>query len=398
MNFHLNDWLSLLLRLAHLVAGISWIGSSFYFIWLDSHLEKPKSLKTDVEGELWMVHSGGFYLVERKKIGPGSMPETLHWFKYEALFTWLTGIFLLGVVYYFTGGAFLVDPAVLSIQPIHAVLVSLGILTGSWLIYDFLWQTLGKKHPQWTSGICLGLLGVAAFTFTHLLSGRAAFIHMGALLGTLMVANVWIRILPAQQKMVDATAEGRLPDYALSGHAKRRSVHNSYMTFPVLFMMLSNHYPMVYGQAHNWLILILLMISGASMRHMMISKSASGRKWAIAPVAASLLTLVFLASSVGVAEAPRGMASLNPVTFLQVRQVITQRCVRCHSTHPEETTFGPSPGGVSFEAPEQIRAFANRIKFRVVETKTMPLANKTEITDDERALLGRWVDQGAQVQ
>jgi len=396
LDFHLSDWAAYLIRWVHLITGISWIGSSFYFMWLDAALEKPLENKPDVEGELWMVHSGGFYEVERKKITSANMPKTLHWFKYEALFTWISGIALLGVAYYLNASAYLVDPMVAELSPTQAVGGSIAALALSWFIYDGVWQSsIGKKNPGVATAISLILAGGFAYLFCKYLSGRAAFIHMGAMFGTWMVANVWVRILPAQQKMVDATREGRTPDYAHSGHAKRRSVHNTYMTFPVLFMMLSNHYAHTYSGPWNWVMLILLILFGASVRHVMVAKSGKG-KWAAVPAAASLLGLVTL-SSLGSGTGAGPSMGGPSVRFAEAHAVIQGRCVSCHAKDPAIKTFGPMPGGVSFETPERIQSLAARIKFRVVDTKTMPLANLTKITEEERGILARWIEQGARI-
>jgi uncharacterized membrane protein len=401
-NFHWADWGAYLIRWVHLIAGISWIGSSFYFMWLDASLEKPKTSKPDVEGELWMVHSGGFYEVERKRIGPGSMPEKLHWFKFEALLTWISGMALLVVAYYFNAAAFMVDPAVAQVHPHTAVTLSVLILASSWFLYDGLWQSpIGKKSPHVATTLSLVLAGSAAFGFCQYLSGRAAFIHVGAMFGTWMVANVWVRILPAQQRMIDATQEGRTPDFAHSGYAKRRSVHNTYMTFPVLFMMLSNHYPHTYSGRWNWVALILMIVLGAAIRHVMVAKSGSG-KWAIAPAAVAsaillVLTATFPEKAVHSESAHAALAG-PPVPFQQVHDIINSRCVSCHSAQPVIGTFGPMPGGVNFDTPERIRSLAERIKIRAVTTRTMPLANQTQMTDEERLLLGRWIDQGAKIE
>jgi uncharacterized membrane protein len=394
MDFHFAEWANLLLRWAHLLTGISWIGSSFYFMWLDSHLTLPEKPKADVEGELWMVHSGGFYQVERKRIAAGSMPKVLHWFKYEALFTWVTGIFLLGLIYHLTGGLYLTDPAVSSVSPGLASAIAIGTLIVGWFVYDGLWLALGEKHGTLATAISLVLGAGVAVGFCSVLSGRAAFIHFGALLGTIMVANVWVRILPAQQKMIDATAEGRTPDFGNSAKAKRRSVHNSYMTFPVLFMMLSNHYALLFGHHLNWLVLLLLTILGMAVRHVMIAKDGNG-EWAVAPASLALVGLMALTGTKGPSASPT--ASGPHVTFTQAHAVITSRCVQCHSKNPTIKLFGPSPGGVHFDEPKNIQAMRERIKFRAVVSKSMPLANMTQITDEERELLGRWIDQGARI-
>jgi uncharacterized membrane protein len=391
------DWLNLFTRWVHLIAGISWIGSSFYFMWLDASLEKLANAPADVEGELWMVHSGGFYQVLRKKIGPGSMPKTLHWFKYEALFTWLSGIFLLSLIYHLTGGAYLVDPRVAQLSPGEATGFSIALIVGSWIAYDLLWNSpLGKKLPAAATAVCLVGAGALSYGLCHLFSGRGAFIHLGAIFGTIMVANVWIRILPSQQKMIDATKEGKQPDFALSGYAKRRSVHNSYMTFPVLFLMISNHYPMAYGNAQNWIILVLLVVLGMAIRHMMIAKAEQGA-WALIPAFGAVVTLLLMTIDLSSGMVTPG-ADGPRIPFDRVHSVIQARCLVCHSAHPADPTFGPMPGGVSFETVERIQALAPRIKERAYITKTMPMANKTGITEDERLMLGRWVDQGAHVQ
>lgn len=384
------EWLDLILRWVHLIAGISWIGSSFYFIWLDNQLTVPREPRQGVEGELWMVHSGGFYQVERRRIGPGRMPAVLHWFKWEAAVTWISGVLLLTLIYYLTGGIYLVDPAVSDIGVGAATALGIGVLVVPWIVYDTLWRSpLGRRGPLATA-ISLFLAAGAAFGLCRVLSGRAAYVHVGAMLGTLMVANVWLRILPAQRQMIAATAEGREPDFTLGAHAKRRSVHNSYMTFPVLFIMLSGHYPGTYGHELNWLLLLLLIVAGAGARHVMIAKQGSGR-WALAPVAAAAVALVLLAAPA------RTGATAGEVRFAAVRTVINQRCLPCHSTYPSDPAFAAAAAGVAFDTPESIRRFAQRIRERAVIGQTMPLANTTGMTPAERDLLRRWIEAGAQL-
>jgi uncharacterized membrane protein len=395
------EWLNLLVRWIHLITGIMWIGSSFYFMWLDAALEKPdpasKKDTSKVEGELWMCHSGGFYQVEKRLIGPGEMPKTLHWFKWEATFTWMSGIALLAIVYYWGGGLYLIDPSVSSLSVGSAVALSLGTIIVTWLAYDLLWLYLGARIGGAATAVSLVGAAGLAYGLCHAFSGRAAFIHLGAVFGTIMVANVWVRILPAQQKMIDATREGRKPDYKLGQAAKRRSVHNSYMTFPVLFMMLSNHYPALYGHQQNWLILILLVLFGASVRHVMLAKTKTGRWVAVPAAAASLAALVAMTAPPGLLSSPQSFAG-DHVSFQQAKAVIQSRCVVCHAAEPADRTFGPSPGGANFEHDDKIVALAERIRIRAVETKTMPLANKTAITEDERAVLARWISQGARLE
>src|SRR6266496_6728787 len=278
MTSWLGDWANLLLRWTHFIAGIAWIGSSFYFIWLDRALTKPEHEKPGVEGDLWMVHSGGFYQVEKRRPGPGEVPAVLHWFKWEAMFTWITGISLLVLLYYLSG-AYLLDPSVSKIGRGAATLLGIGLLVTGWLVYDWLWRS--KLPAAVATTVSVVLFVAVTVLFCRLLSGRAAYMHVGALLGTVMVANVWMRILPAQREMIAATAAGRQPDLTLGEQAKRRSVHNSYMTFPVLFIMLSNHYPATYGAPSRALVLVLLMLAGGAARHAMIGKGPS-RVWAAA--------------------------------------------------------------------------------------------------------------------
>src|SRR5574341_345555 len=387
---HVADWLNLAIRWIHLIAGIAWIGSSFYFIWLDSHLEAPAPGKANVEGELWMVHSGGFYQVEKRRIGPGQMPRTLHWFKWEAAITWISGFALLTLVYYLSAGAYLLDPAVSGLGVGTAIALGVGLLVLGWLVYDRLWRSPLADGPA-APAASLALVAGVVYGLCHLLSGRAAYIHVGALFGTIMVANVWMRILPAQQRMIDATTAGRQPDFSEGERAKRRSVHNSYLTFPVLFIMLSNHYPATYGHRLNWLVLLLLIVAGAGARHVMMAKRGAGR-WALAPVVAALVVVVALTAPTRAAPASAVGAA---VPFAAVRAVVNQRCLPCHSAYPTDSAFRAAPAGVTFDSPESIARLAERIRVRAVETRTMPFGNKTGMTDEERALVGRWIAAGA---
>src|SRR5881394_2087050 len=385
MTSWLADWANLLLRWTHFIAGIAWIGSSFYFIWLDRALATPAAPRAGVEGDLWMVHSGGFYQVEKRRPGPGEVPAVLHWFKWEAMFTWITGISLLVLVYYLSG-AYLLDPTVSRISRSAAIALGLGLLVVGWLVYDGLWSSrlATRPPPRLATTISLILLAGVTYALCRLLSGRAAFMHIGSLLGTIMVANVWMRILPAQREMLAATRGGRPADFTLGERAKQRSVHNSYMTFPLLFIMLSNHYPATYASSANWLILLLLFVAGGAVRHAMIGRERSRRR-ALVPAALALAAAIFLATPKG-AAAPASVSTSAPA-FVTVRSVITQRCQPCHSQYQSDRAFGPAPGGVTFDTPESIARLAQRINVRAVETKTMPPANKTAITAEERELL-----------
>ena len=389
MTGWLGDWANLLLRWTHFIAGIAWIGSSFYFIWLDRALTRSAGARPGVEGDLWMVHSGGFYQVEKVRPGPGEMPALLHWFKWEALITWISGIALLVLLYYMSS-AYLLDPAVSRIGRGTAIALGIGLLLIGWKVYDVLWSSPLAQRPAVATAISLALLVAATVAVCRLLSGRAAFMHIGALLGTVMVANVWERILPAQQQMIDATREGRPADFTLGERAKQRSVHNSYMTFPLLFIMLSNHFPATYASPVNWLVLLLLFVTGGAVRHAMIGRGAQS-SWALVPAAAALGGALFLSLPWAAGASAAGATP----AFADVRAVITQRCLPCHSQYQTDRSAGPAPGGVTFDTPENIARLAERIRVRAVETQTMPLANKTGMTADERALLARWIGAGA---
>lgn len=385
------EWLHFILRWVHLIAGISWIGHSFYFMWLDNALERPEPPDEEVEGKLWMVHSGGFYQVERRKIFPGKMPKILHWFKWEATFTWLSGFFLLGLVYYMSDGLYLLDPAVSDISSGAAIALSLGTLAISWLAYDWLMQSpLGQKKTLINVFLSLVFVGLS-YWLTRVYSGRAAFIHIGAIFGTLMVLNVWVRILPGQQRMIDATNRGETPNYTDSKIAKARSTHNSYMTLPVLFMMLSNHFPNFYGHPQNWLVLVLLTLFGAGVRHIMLREKVLA--WYSLIPLLSLVGLISITSPAYLKSLKETSVAVQgqTVSFLQVQAIVNLRCLPCHSQNPKDDRFGKSPGGVSFDQPENIKTFAERIHIRAVVSKTMPLANITSITEEERNTLDAWL-------
>jgi len=387
------DWANLLTRWIHFGAGIAWIGSSLYFVWLDRSLERGD--RPGVEGSLWMVHSGGFYQVEKRLLGPGEMPTVLHWFKWEAALTWASGIVLLTVVYYLTGGMYLVDPTVSAVTPVQATLLAALLLAVSWFLYDALWLSpLGRAG--WPAVVfSFVYLAGAMYLLTHLLSGRAAFIHVGAIMGTIMVANVWLRILPAQQQMIDATRQGKAPDLELGKAAKKRSMHNSYMTFPVLFIMLSNHFPATYSGEYAWITLALLIVAGAAARQAMIGGS---RALAAAVASACLLGAALTSGADGTAQMRRrghDGATAGDATFAQARAVINARCLPCHSRAASDDVFTAAPNGVVFDLPEEIVRYAERIRERAVVQQTMPMANKTGMTDEERAVLDRWISGGA---
>ena len=263
------DWLSLFVRWFHVIAGIAWIGASFYFIWLDNSLETPPDWKKQkgIKGDLWAVHGGGFYEVGKYAYGPEVMPKTLHWFKWEAYSTWLSGFALLIIVYYFAASAYLIDPSVMALSEGEAIARGLGLLAGGVLLYELACRSPLANYPKVFAIALTALLVVASYLATHWFSGRGAYIHVGALIGSIMVANVWLNIMPAQRKMVDAVAAKQAVDPAWGAGAKLRSVHNNYLTLPILFIMISNHYPMTYQHPQNWLVLVAIMALSAWIRH-----------------------------------------------------------------------------------------------------------------------------------
>lgn len=397
METQILDWLNLLLRWGHIVIAIGWIGSSFYFVWLDGNLDRPDPPRPGLEGEIWMVHSGGFYRTEKIMVAPAAMPRHLHWFRWEAAFTWITGILLLVVVYYLGSGAFLIDPAVADISRDTAATIGILTLVASWLAYDLFWITpfarRGGVAPQAVS--LLAAVGVAYF-LCQVLSGRAAFIHMGAVLGTVMVGNVWVRIIPAQRALVAAARSGGVPDPALAHRAKQRSMHNSYVTLPVIFMMISNHYPFTFGHPWNWLILVGLSVIGAGLRYwMIVFEKGRNPVWIPAGALALLLPIAWFAANPPGRGAPAEAGP--PVAFAEIEAVVTQRCQSCHSARPTDDTVQPRPGGVALDSPAEIRLHAQRMRAQAVLTHTMPLGNKTGMKAEERALLGRWIAQGARL-
>lgn len=346
-----------------------------------------------VEGELWMVHSGGFYRMQKHLIGAGQVPPVLHWVKWEATLTWVSGITLLAIVYYLTGGVYLVDTNVAALSTGAAIAFSVGVLVGGWILYEAIWRSPLARRGGIATLLTLG--GIVFWLF-NTLSGRAAFIHVGALLGTIMVANVWVVILPSQQRMVAAAARGDEPDFREGGKAKVRSVHNSYLTFPVIFTMVSSHYPQTYTGGYGWVVLVLLSVAGAAARHSMIGPSVLGlrKEWALAPVAAALAGAILIATPEG--AAPRDVtAGENSVSFAEVRVVMAARCASCHSSSPTDAMFTVAPNGIVFDTPQQIKGLSARILERAVVQRTMPFANQSGMTDAEREMLRRWIEAGA---
>ncbi|OGQ22156.1 MAG: hypothetical protein A2138_18240 [Deltaproteobacteria bacterium RBG_16_71_12] len=398
----LTELLDVVFRWAHLIAGIMWIGNSMLFNWLDRNLEKSASQPRLSQGRIFMVHSGAFYDVEKKLLEPGEMPAMLHWFKWQNFTTWATGISLMVVVYYLNGAAFLVDPSVRALAPAVAVAISLGALVVAWLLYDVLWRSLGASAPRIATALSVALLFAGAFGFSQLFSGRAAYIEVGVVIGTIMTGNVWMVIVPSQRELVAATTAGREQDPALSIRAKQRSIHNNYLTFPLLFIMLSNHFPSAYGHKLNWLILCAVMVGGAGVRHFMnvrylgAGAELSRARWLAPAVVAGVLAIAGLLGLTRISTS-RAQAS-GPIGFARAQEIIVKRCASCHATTPTDDVFKVAPNNVVFDTAAQIQAMAPRILERAVKTSTMPFVNKTQMTEQERGELGAWITAGAKLE
>ena len=403
MEAYILEWLNLLLRWAHLIVGIAWIGSSFYFVWLDMNLNVPPRDPEDdaVAGDLWAVHGGGFYHAQKYKVAPGELPEPLHWFKWEAYTTWLTGFALLVLMYYVNADVYLVDKSVADLTGGQAIAISIGFIVASWVVYDLLCRT--GLSDAWIGLVGFLFLVAAVYLLTDLFSGRGAYIQTGSMLGTIMAANVFMVIIPGQRELVEAKLRGEEPDPLPGIRGKQRSVHNNYITLPVLFVMLSPHYPMTYGHEYNWLLLIAIFIAGVLIRHFFNLRNQGKAEPLLLFIALVIIILAaFMAAPKSRAipdrdVAPRAEQPVEPVSFAQVRQVIVQRCNNCHSIEPNHPTAPVAPNAVMFDTPEQIAQWAQRIHDRTVTTRTMPLANLTQMTDEERSLVDRWYLSGAGV-
>jgi uncharacterized membrane protein len=394
MDPYANEWLSFLARWLHVVAGIAWIGTSFYFIALDYKLLAPRE-RNDAErgvgGEAWEVHGGGFYQVQKYRVAPPELPERLLWFKWEAYTTWLSGFALLIVLYYFNAGTYLIDKSVADLSQGEAIAISVGLLVVAWVVYDGLCRLV--RNEVVLAGLLLGLTTLAAWGCSRLFSGRAEYIEVGAMLGTMMAGNVFFVIIPAHWELIRAKEAGREPDPAPGIRAKQRSVHNNYLTLPVLFAMLSNHFPSTYGHSYSWLILMALMVIGAWIRHFFNLRHAGRTVWAI-PVTAAL-AIAGVAVAIRPSEGGGGTAAAGVVPFSRAHAILQQRCVPCHSAHP--TKVSSAPKGIVFDTPAQIESQAMLIESVAVTTKIMPIGNTTGMTQAERDELGAWIRAGAKI-
>jgi len=396
MEIDLADWLNLIFRWLHLIAGIAWIGTSFYFIFLDLSLRKRRQLPPGVGGEAWNVHGGGFYLMQKYTVAPEQLPEELHWFKYEAYFTFLSGFALMGVIYYWGAESFLIDPEVAELSQFEAILISIGFLVGGWIIYDLLCRIPAlEKSSLLLSAAVFVLILLIAWGTTNVFSGRAAFVHVGAVVGSIMVANVFFVIIPNQKVVVADLISGRTPNPSLGEEAKQRSTHNNYLTLPVLLMMVSTHFPMIFAHEQSWIVVALILIVGGIIRDYFNRKNAGagGRvlQWQWPSAAVFMLILILFIS-----YDPRsfGVNGGDIPTISEVLAVTQKRCVSCHAARPTDPDFDKAPGGVRLETAQDLRKYNAKIMKQAVQTRAMPLANRTKMTRDERDLLGFWIRSG----
>ena len=394
------DWISLFTRWFHVIAGVAWIGASFYFIWLDNNLRTPPEDKKQkgIKGDLWAVHGGGFYEVAKYAYGPEQIPEKLHWFKWEAYTTWISGFFLLGLIYYHGAAIYLIDRNVMELTVEQAITRGLALIFGGLLIYEGACRSPLGRYPLLFGLFLLVLITTASYLATHWFSGRGAFMHVGALIGTIMAGNVFFKIMPAQRLMVKAVTNKTEIDPAWGLGAKLRSVHNNYLTLPLLFIMISNHYPMTYQHELNWLILVTIGIVSAWIRHYFNLKHIGISRPSVLITGAIGMVLIALWVSMPRTEP---VVAKNTTTEAQSPQVLTEQqntvlaviqthCANCHSAKPTDDIFVIAPLGLTFDNWQQIEARAPLIYRRTVVSKDMPMMNKTGMTQAERDIIAIW--------
>jgi uncharacterized membrane protein len=390
-----TEWLSSVIRWLHIVAGMAWIGSSFYFIHLDLSLKQRSGLPDGVRGDTWQVHGGGFYHMMKYLLAPTHMPDELTWFKWEAYTTWLSGFALLIVVYYLSAELFLIDRSVLDITPMGAVAISIGSLLLAWAAYEALCRSPLARNEVVLALVGYMLLVVLTYAFTHAFSGRGAFVQIGALVGTIMVANVFVIIIPNQKKTVAALIAGRQPDPRWEREGKTRSVHNNYLTLPVVFLMISTHYPLLFATRFNWLIVAIVLAIGPIIRHFFNSRhEGKGSPWWTWAVAATGMVAVAWLSAAGPRDAATGKLPSAP-TFKAAAGIVINRCSMCHADEPVWAGIAAAPKGVMLDDPESIRRHARLIDINAVRSRAMPPGNITEITPAERQVLAAWIAAGA---
>jgi uncharacterized membrane protein len=391
LESHVMEWLNLLIRWTHVVVGIAWIGASFYFIFLENSLNRTENLRDDLAGNLWTIHGGGFYYVEKFKSAPAIVPKHLHWFKYEAYFTWLTGFILLTLVYFMNAKGMMVDKSVRATGEGSAILLGLGTLITGWLIYDGMCRTRLLQKKKLFAAVGFAIVTLISIILTKFLSGRAAFMMVGALLGSIMAGNVFYCIIPSQKALVAAAKSNQTVNPELGKIAGLRSLHNNYITLPVIFIMISNHFPVTFGMKYNWAILAGLTLASVSIRHYHnLYEKGQKQGWLIPFAIISIIALVIVTAP----TQKKSGKNMPPVSFLSVQPIFQQRCNSCHSSHPVDDIYTTAPNGITFDTPEQIKTHIDRILVRAVQTKTMPQGNKTNMMEEEREMLRVWIEQG----
>jgi uncharacterized membrane protein len=389
---------SAILRWLHVIAGIAWIGSSFYFIHLDLSLKPRPGLPASVKGDEWQVHGGGFYHMIKYVVAPAQMPDHLTWFKWEAYTTWLSGFALLVLVYYLGADMFLIDKSVLDMTVAQAAGIAFATLVAAWLIYEGLCRSPLGKHEVALALVGYVFLVALTYGFTHVFSGRGAFNQIGAIIGTIMVANVFVIIIPYQRKTVAAMIAGKVPDPRWGELGKQRSVHNNYLTLPVVFLMLSNHWPLFFGTRFNWLIVAIVIAIGPVIRHFFNSRHAGkGNPWWTWGVAAAGVAAIVWLSAAGPRTA--AVSALPPAPkFSEVSEIVLSRCSMCHAAEPVWAGIPAAPKGVLLDSDDQIRVHAPLIDIVAVRSNFMPPGNITEMTNEERLVLASWLAAGAPAQ
>jgi len=395
MEANLTLWLGLLIRWAHFIFGIAWIGASFYYFnWLENHLQR-QNRPEGIAGDLWTVHGGGFYYLKKYAVAPPELPPTLHWFKWEAYWTWISGMVLLIIVFYLNAQTYMLKPGITGITPVIAVAIGIGSLLASWIFYDLLCRSALSRR-EWLLGLLIfAWFALLAWVLSTWLSGRAAYIHVGAAIGTVMVANVFRVIIPGQKDLVNAVAENRTPDASKGKNALQRSRHNNYFILPVLFVMLSGHYPVVYDHPQNWLLLLVFALAAVGIRHYFNIRHLPGfGAWPLIPAALLLAGLI-------IATVPKPESEFGPdqqagtsasIGNREIYAIVEQRCVSCHAATPEFPGLTVAPLGVELDSEEKLMQNARGVYSSSFLLRTMPLGNLTKMTETERRQVGTWFE------
>ena len=391
MEAHIIEWLNLSVRWIHIITGIAWIGASFYFVFLENNLNRTENLRDELAGNLWAIHGGGFYYLEKYKHAPKTIPAHLHWFKWEAYFTWLSGFTLLAIVYYYNAKIYMLNPSVSSISAGQSIGLGIGTLLVSWLVYDLLCKSALVNKKKLFALLGFVLIVAMAYGLTQLISARAAYIHVGAVIGTLMVANVFFVIIPSQKTMVNAAINGETSDPSLGENALMRSIHNNYLTLPVLFIMISNHFPSTFGHANSWLVLAALILIGVAVRHWFNLKGKGIKNHWLLPLSLmGMVALVYLTKPVSLDD------NAGVISDAAVMKMMEIHCQSCHAQQPSSELFATAPKDLMLEDLPSVIKHADIIKAQAVQSQIMPLGNSSQMTPEERIQLGQWLNANSE--